>query len=1191
MELSRSLSIGAVICLTLSVALVVSVAQVPPTLNVDLFNDDASATACTDAPNNCSLRGAIITANARPGADTINLPAGLYTLSINGANEDAAATGDLDITDSLTIVGSGAAVTTIAWLDDSDVIPDRVFHIVSPGITVTISGIAIQNGQANLNGGGILNNATLTLVESVVSDNESFFGYGGGIFSGGAEGVASTLTLTNSTVKNNTAPDGGGIFNNGAAILTGSTVSANEALLGYGGYGGGILNGGVDAFDLDGGVFQSTLTLANSTVSGNQAASGGGIFNGESFGGYGGYGGFENTLTLTNSTVSDNTAPFGGGIGNAATLVLNQSTIRRNIAVEGGGIANIGIATLNNVTLSDNRANNGSGGGILNAINILTLNGSTVSNNTATNIGGGIGNVGARLDLVNSAVSDNIVNGSGGGIANTGLFITPPIPVGEDGSQKDSFGAVINLLDSTVNGNIAEDSGAGIANGLSGRALITEEEQILKASIERAFKVTVEEITFTTMTTAHLTNSTISTNEAHGNGGGVANSDGAMDLNNMTIADNVSDSDGVGGGDGGGVFNEIVSVGESDARQGPVNFRNTLIARNADKSGQGPDCFNSLTSRQFNIVQDPTGCSFDRTNNKTRENLNFNLALGPLADNGGPTLTHALLDGSSAIDAGNPAGCRDELGTLVKTDQRGVGRPPETDEEGVGEVCDSGAYERIAILVDLSITKADTPNPVNAGETLTYILTVTNNSLATATGVRVTDTLPADVSLEISVTPSQGNCVASCQLTCELGTISGGGSATVTIIVRPTRPGNLVNVATVSGAQFDPNPENNETQGVETIVTLPQPSTASREIPAVSDFSDPLLAYVLIGSPLRLTDPDPLTVLEPTLGRPGHDQDVWAMFRFNPVPAPGEYRKFSSRDPFFQFSQGRGAWLITRFGAKGENALTISGTPNDASRPFDIPLDPGLNQIATPFNFSPNFSLDWDGCVAPRLRELELPISSLLCGYPGESPQKPGYSIETEMKPMFGYWVFNRSSDSSTLSIPPECVRLAVASTCPSPVEQPTISIASPLKASFAAGWRMRLSVAAGEVKDVDNYLGVDIASVDEEDQLDYPEPPSVHGLSLSFPHPEWNASWPRYTTDIRGPSTDTHKVWDFAVRADMPDTTVKLFWRPRGGNTPLLTLYDVEGDQIVNMGQARVYTYDSGSGGVRHFQIIAEEK
>jgi hypothetical protein len=103
--------------------------------DVDRTDDTAAATACTAAANDCSLRGAIIAANANPGADTINLPAGTYALSILGAGEDNAATGDLDIRDDLTILGAGAATTTV---DGSGI--DRVFHSDPAGTgTITVS--------------------------------------------------------------------------------------------------------------------------------------------------------------------------------------------------------------------------------------------------------------------------------------------------------------------------------------------------------------------------------------------------------------------------------------------------------------------------------------------------------------------------------------------------------------------------------------------------------------------------------------------------------------------------------------------------------------------------------------------------------------------------------------------------------------------------------------------------------------------------------------------------------------------------------------------------------------------------------------------------------------------------------------------------------------------------------------------
>ncbi|MBR2695034.1 MAG: hypothetical protein IKE69_12585, partial [Thermoguttaceae bacterium] len=168
--------------------------------------------------------------------------------------------------------------------------------------------------------------------------------------------------------------DGGGIYNSGTLTLTNSTVSGNTASSSYYSYyysyGGGIYNGG-------------TLTLTNSTVSGNTAFSsyssysssyystsysyGGGIYN-------------SGTLTLTNSTVSGNTASssycsysYGGGIYNSGTLTLTNSTVSGNTASSssrsyGGGIYNGGTLTLTNSTVSGNTASSSDshGGGIYN---------------------------------------------------------------------------------------------------------------------------------------------------------------------------------------------------------------------------------------------------------------------------------------------------------------------------------------------------------------------------------------------------------------------------------------------------------------------------------------------------------------------------------------------------------------------------------------------------------------------------------------------------------------------------------------------------------------------------------------------------------------------------------------------------------------------------------------------------------
>ena len=143
---------------------------------------------------------------------------------------------------------------------------------------------------------------------------------------------------------------------------------------------------------------------------------------------------------------------------------------------------------------------------------------------------------------------------------------------------------------------------------------------------------------------------------------------------------------------------------------------------------------------------------------------------------------------------------------------------------------------------DLAITKTDSPDPVTAGNNLTYLLTVTNSGPAQATGVVVTDTIPAGVSF-VSATPSQGSCGPPNPITCNLGTINNGANATVTIVVTPTAAGPLSNTATVSGSQSDPNTSNNtDTEGT---TVNPAPQTANLSL-VKTDSPDPVTA----GNPL-----------------------------------------------------------------------------------------------------------------------------------------------------------------------------------------------------------------------------------------------------------------------------------------------------------------------------------------------------
>jgi CSLREA domain-containing protein len=214
--------------------------------------------------SDCSLREAIVAANASPGS-TIILAATTYTLTLTGPPEDDAANGDLDIKASVTIVGLGADKTIING--NGTVTGDRVFEIVSG--TVSLQFVTIRSG-ASIPGSGVYNHATLTLEESAVSGNS-----GAGILNS-----AGTLTLNEVTVSGN---NGGGITN----ILSG-TVNVNNSTI------SGNLNGS-GVYNEDG-----TVVLRNVTITQNTAtSSGGGIRN------------VSGTLRLKNTLVAGNSAADG----------------------------------------------------------------------------------------------------------------------------------------------------------------------------------------------------------------------------------------------------------------------------------------------------------------------------------------------------------------------------------------------------------------------------------------------------------------------------------------------------------------------------------------------------------------------------------------------------------------------------------------------------------------------------------------------------------------------------------------------------------------------------------------------------------------------------------------------------------------------------------------------------------------
>ncbi len=378
-------------------------AEQPASLVVDEVSDvdDGIITV-----GNLSLREAIRLANTSPNADTITFDNAVFataqTITLGGTQ--------LFLAEDVTITGPGDSLLTISGNNAT-----RIFEIASSSNrtrVVTLSGMTLADGKAiGGNGGAILGNGALTILDSTISGNTATnvgaTGYGGGI-SGGQ------LTLIRSTVTGNTAEnDGGGIESSGPLTVIDSTISGNTALS----FGGGIalFSGpadftnstiqGNDAGNAGGGIFNSggTISLAGTTVSGNTAVdSGGGLFN---------YSG--GTLNVTNSTISGNaTDGVGGGISNIDT---------------GSNTADAVVVT--NSTIVGNRSDangnaSGSGGGIYTENNpnaVTRIFNSIVAGNVRGLIGSDVDD-----DIANKPVdaisSDNLVGdpGSAGGLVNGG---------------------------------------------------------------------------------------------------------------------------------------------------------------------------------------------------------------------------------------------------------------------------------------------------------------------------------------------------------------------------------------------------------------------------------------------------------------------------------------------------------------------------------------------------------------------------------------------------------------------------------------------------------------------------------------------------------------------------------------------------------------------------------------------------
>ena len=528
-------------------------------------------------------------------------------------------------------------------------LPVVLNEVIGPDLTIHGNGATIQRSASAPSFRFLQINA------SVMLDNITFKG-GSSSELGGAIRVSATLntslSVTNCTFSSNQASQGGGAIANvlSANVFISNCVFSQNIAGNPTGNNFGDEPGGAFLNQASGAVTITGCTISSNGARGTKG--GGGIANFAA-----------GTVNVTNCTLDHNVAggipngavsnpADGGGITNhnGGTVTLTGCTLTANSASRGGGAANVSgtftatgcIFSANTASVQGTGASDGNGGGIYHGAGTMTVTNCTITGNTVSGLFGGSG----------------AGSGSGGGIYHT---------------------APLTISGSTVSGNSAQ--GGEAMNGTAGAAF--------GGGVYSSGSLTAVNCTI-------AGNSLQGGRGLSGNVGGAASGggiffagNGTYTVNSTTIALN-SATGGSGSptaaGLGGGVFATSGST---------VNVKSTLIANN---SAQSPDVDGTYSSQGFNLISRTNGStSFSAPADLVGNNnapLDPKLDPNGLQNNGGPTLTIALLPGSPAIDHGNSATSN---GTPA-TDQRDAGFPRIYDNPSVanptgGDGSDIGAFE------------------------------------------------------------------------------------------------------------------------------------------------------------------------------------------------------------------------------------------------------------------------------------------------------------------------------------------------------------------------------------------------------------------------------------------------------------------------------------------------------------------
>ncbi len=617
-----------------------------------------------------------------------------------------------------------AAISGDTIMLEDGAIFDEHSLLVDKNLTFNV----INNGTATIDGQHagpvfIINNGvTVSLMNLIIENGQGILG--GGIYNNG------TLTVTNCKFTGNSAQDGGAIYND-ATITVDNTTPPVSTL---------PPNGG-------------TLTVINSTFTGNTATgNGGAIYNGglitinhstlDPGTGATTNGG---TATITGSVFTGNSALNGGAIYNDATIIItNSSTLTSANIVHNGG-----TLTIDNSTLVGNTAT-GNGGAIYNG-GTITIANSTLTTSTATDNGG-------VLKVTNSTIMNNTAL-NGGAIYNEALTNVSSSTLTDNTARN---GGTFTITNNTISGNSASNDGGALDND----ALINATNN-----------------TFTTNTlqngggTLTITDNTITGNTAP-NGAAIYNNASIIDVNNSgtnTVANGgtVTATPNWWGSNLGPAPGDIAGNQTTTVigwLQLNMNITNTASNTSPNVGQQyfytitvtnnGPD-----TATDVQVADGiPAGLTF---NNYTASQGIYNHAteiwnVGPLAS-GSSAVLQIFVTPTASVAGTNVT----KNATLINT----------------GTIASSTVFVTTPVS-NVTLTKTASNSLPNVGQQYFYTITANNSGAADATGVNVTDTIPAGLTFN-SYTASQGtyNSVTGIW---NVGTIVSGASAVLQLFVTPT---------------------------------------------------------------------------------------------------------------------------------------------------------------------------------------------------------------------------------------------------------------------------------------------------------------------------------------------------------------------------------------------------------------------